>query len=202
MSRWKSPLSGWETWWLFATPAMVLLILLPISTVMKPGPLLGFSKKAFPVYTALPDLCALPVTLLPDPLLRPDLDDRDLDRNSASCDFGRDATQPEGGRARIRAYRPAMDLYDTVEKRLASARRSYETATARTGAPFVPVGMLGEEAKLAVDDQDDSAELWVRDGLLFIEIYVSAPTGDPGEAAPAAQRIAAELLNTLPRDGR
>ncbi|MEV6277598.1 hypothetical protein [Nocardia sp. NPDC051832] len=202
MSRWKAPLSGWETWALCAVPAVLLALLLSMSAVWKPGPLLGYSKDAYPVYTALPDLCALPASILPDPLLRPDVDDRDLDRNSATCDFERDPAEPGGGRVWIRAYRPDTTRYDTVEERLAAARRSYANATSRSGTAFQPVSALGQEAKLAVDERADNAEIWLRDGLLFLEIYVSCPGGDPGAAAPAAQRLAAELLRTLPRDGR
>ncbi|MFC9896709.1 hypothetical protein ACFVMC_23750 [Nocardia sp. NPDC127579] len=198
MRSWRAPLSSWESAWLIAIPVVGALLLLTVSLGMKTGPLVRVSADNMRAYTALPDLCAFPADQLPDPLLRPDPDSKELDRNSAACTFAR-----EGGTTsvRIEAARPDASSYKTADERLAAALESFQRESSSVGGTFTPL-TLGEQAKIAVHDQEKGADLLVRDGMLVVEVAVLIPGGSPDQARGAALGIATELLRTLPPDRR
>ncbi|MEV6277600.1 hypothetical protein [Nocardia sp. NPDC051832] len=164
-----------------------------------------FAPDAYPVHAALPDLCTtIPPALLPDPALHPQTFDQNLDRNNSTCVFAPGDDEPVLGRIQVAVSRPGADTGDSAADRLIEVRRGYDEEKSGTRTPFAPVGGFGEEAKLAVATLEDFAyaDLAVRDGVLLINIYVAMPGNDPLAPGDVAKGIAAELLRTLPQDGR
>lgn len=193
----------------WAVAAFALLAIALLTTVYSCGTDVLVDDVATPaIYTALPDLCAaLPAKALPRPWLVP-VPGNTVDHNRTECDFEPDTddSATRSGHVSLRVERPSAPTLDTDREILEAARKLYALAPTfreiRTES-LESVDSLGDEAKLGTPPGgSDELVLWIREGLMVIEVSVRIRDEAYETLRATTLRTATKLLRILPSEGR
>jgi hypothetical protein len=213
----RTPLSPRERGWLIAAlyaTALALLNSLWINAVLPwPNELIVTPADQNPAaYTPLPNLCTtFPAHAASDPTPPVGAMLETYDRNKVRCFWTTEPGTTPAITLTLQVQRPVNPIDATTPAAtyaatVQAARRQYHEAPGnRPGdTPITPVSGIGDEAKLTVSSTHRGgghAHLVTRDGMLLITIDYSRSDQDTHQMQTIAQRLAAELLRTLPPQG-